>query len=342
MPKTVTPCRCGILPVPPAPVDYLTKARTVIDLEVAEITRLSDRIGQSFIDAVEILRTAVERGRKIIVCGVGKSGNIASKIAATLNSTGAPAVILHAQDALHGDLGVVSAGDVILTLSYSGETDEILNLLPHLKRQQCPLIAFTGGLHSSLAQAADLVLDTSVQREACPLNLAPTSSSTVMLVLGDALAMVLLEARGFQTNDFALLHPGGNLGRVLLTRVSDLMRTGPRLPLAGPAASVREAVRTMGRSRSGCVIVTHEDGTLAGIFTQGDFARAFENNPNLALEPVRQFMTPDPITIQANKLAAEVLNLLERHPVDELVVLDAERRPVGLVDSQDLSRHRIL
>ena len=332
-----------MLPSPPsAPVDYLAKARLVIDLEMAEIQRLSGRIGQSFVDAVDLLRATLARGQKIIICGVGKSGNIANKIAATLNSTGAPTVVLNAQDALHGDLGLVAPGDVILTLSYSGETDEILNLLPHLKRQQCQLIAFTGGLHSSLAQAADIVLDTAVQREACPLNLAPTSSSTVMLVLGDALAMVLLEARGFQPGDFAQLHPGGSLGRALLTKVSDIMRTGDRLPLVPPNATVRQAVSTMGRCRSGCVILTHPQGTLAGIFTQGDFARAFETNPNLAGEAVRQFMTPGPITIPSSKLAAELLNLLERHPVDEVVVLDPAGCPVGLVDTQDLSRNRIL
>ena len=323
-------------------MDYLLKARTVIDLEIAEVQRLSGRIGQAFIDAVELLRDTVAGGHKIIICGVGKSGNIANKIAATLNSTGAPAVVLNAQDALHGDLGLVSPGDVMLALSYSGETDEILNLLPHLKRQRCRLIALTGGLSSTLANTADLVLDVSVQREACPLNLAPTSSSTVMLVLGDALAMVLLEARGFQPDDFALLHPGGSLGRALLTLVSDIMRTGDRLPLVAPDATVREAIRTMGRCRAGCVILTNPDATLAGIFTQGDFARAFENNPNLAGEPVRQYMTPGPVTIQSNKLAAELLNLLERHPVDELVVLNAAHHPVGLVDTQDLSRHRIL
>ncbi len=323
-------------------MDYLSRARTVIDLEITEVQRLSGRMGQSFIDAVELLRCNLEGGRKIIICGVGKSGNIASKIAATFNSTGAPTVILNAQDALHGDLGLVSAGDVIIALSYSGETDEILSLLPHLKRLSCQLIAFTGWLQSSLAQAADILLDTSVQREACPLNLAPTSSSTVMLVLGDALAMVLLEARGFQTEDFALLHPGGSLGRALLTKVSDIMRTGERLPLVPPDASVQQAVRTMGRCRSGCVILTNPDGTLAGIFTQGDFARAFEANPNLAGESVGQFMTAGPITIQSTKLAAELLNLLERHPVDELVVLDSGQHPVGLVDTQDLSRHRIL
>ncbi len=323
-------------------MDYLAKARTVIDLEICEIQRLSSRIGQPFLDAVQLLRSTVEAGRKIILCGVGKSGNIAAKIAATLNSTGAPTVLLNAQDALHGDLGLVSPGDVVIALSYRGETDEILNLLPHLKRQQCPLIAFTGGPHSSLAAAADLVLDTSVQREACPLNLAPTSSSTVMLVLGDALAMVLLEARGFRPENFALLHPGGSLGRALLTKVSDIMRTGGGLPLVPPEATVREAVRTMRACRSGCVILTHPDGTLAGIFTQGDFVRAFENSPDLGSRQVREYMTPGPVTIESHKLAAELLNLLETHPVDEVVVLDPGHRPVGLVDTQDLSRHRIL
>lgn len=323
-------------------MDYLAKARTVIALEVAEVQRLAERIDGPFIQAVDLLRSVTGSGRKIVLCGVGKSGNIAAKIAATLNSTGAPSVLLNPQDALHGDLGLVAAEDAVIALSYSGETDEMLNILPHLKRQQCRLVAMTGNPQSTLAAAADVVLDVNVQREACPLNLAPTSSSTVMLVLGDALAMVLLEARGFQPEDFALLHPGGSLGRALLTLVSDIMRTGDRLPLVPPDATVREAIRTMGRCRSGCVILTNPDQTLAGIFTQGDFARAFGSNPDLAGEPVTRFMTPRPVTIPQDKLAAELLNLLEHHPVDELVVLNSDGHPVGLVDTQDLSRHRIL
>lgn len=323
-------------------MDCLARARTVIELELTEVRRLLERIGPPFEQAIERLRAAVDDGRKIIVCGVGKSGNIAAKLAATLTSTGAPAVVLHAQDALHGDLGLVNRGDVLIAMSYSGETDEILKLLPHFKRSGTPVIAITGGLRSTLAQNADVVLDASVRREACPLNLAPTSSSTVMLVLSDALAMVLLEARGFRPEDFARLHPGGSLGRALLTRVSDIMRTGDRLPLVPPDATIREAVRTMGRCRAGCVIITDAAGSLAGIFTQGDFARAFESNPNLASEPVIAFMTPRPVTIRSDRLAAELLSLLERHPVDELVVVDEAGGPVGLVDTQDLSRHRIL
>ena len=323
-------------------MDYLERARTVIDLEIAEIQRLRARIGESFRHAVDALRRTVDEGHKIIVCGVGKSGNIAHKIVATFNSTGAPAVVLNTQDALHGDLGLVNDGDVIIAMSASGETDEMLRLLPHLKRQQITLVAMTGGPESALARNADLVLDVNVEREACPLNLAPTSSSTVMLVLGDALAMVLLEARGFQSEDFARLHPGGSLGRALLTKVSDVMRTGERLPVVAAEATVMEAVRTMTRCRSGCVIIPDAAGKLAGIFTQGDFTRAYETQGDIAAVPVSRFMVRHPITIQDDRLAAEILNILQRHPVDEIVVLDATRTPVGIVDTQDLSRLRIL
>ncbi len=323
-------------------MDHLASARTVIDLEVAEILRLRDRIDGSFIRAVEAMRTAVDAGRKIVICGVGKSGNVAFKIAATLTSTGAPAVVLNTQDALHGDLGLVNDGDVILALSASGETEEILNLLPHLKRLQITLIAMTGGTASLLARNADIILDVNVEREACPMNLAPTSSSTVMLVLGDALAMVLLEARGFNAGDFARLHPGGSLGRALLTKVSDIMRSGDRLPLISLDSTVMDAVRTMTRCRSGCVIVTEAAGSMAGIFTQGDFTRAYESHPDIATAPVSRFMIRHPVTIQSDRLAAEILNILGRHPVDEIVVLDDARVPVGIVDTQDLSRFRIL
>jgi arabinose-5-phosphate isomerase len=323
-------------------MDYSARARTVIDLEIAEIQRLRQRIDESFTHAVEALRHCVDAGNKIIVCGVGKSGNVAQKIAATLTSTGAPSVVLNTQDALHGDLGLVNHGDVIIAMSASGETGEMLNLLPHIKRLPVTLIAMTGASESMLAKNADIVLDVNVEREACPLNLAPTSSSTVMLVLGDALAMVLLQARGFKPEDFARLHPGGSLGRALLTKVGDIMRRGDRLPLVPANATVMDAVRTMTRCRSGCVIVTAPDGALAGIFTQGDFTRAYETQPDIASVPVSRFMIRQPVTIQSDRLAAEILNVLERHPVDELVVLDEHRLPVGIVDTQDLSRLHLL
>jgi arabinose-5-phosphate isomerase len=318
------------------------KARRVIRLEIEELERLHGRIGDAFSQAVELLLACQARAGKIVVCGVGKSGNIGRKIAATLNSTGAPAVCLDVGDALHGDLGVVHAGDLALMLSQSGETAELLDLLPHMKRLGLPIIALTGGTASTLASHADCVLDTQVSQEACPLNLAPTSSTTVMLVLGDALAMVLLEARGFQAEDFARLHPGGSLGRALLTRVSDVMRTGSQLALVTPESSISSALRAMTAARSGAAIVTAPDGTLAGVFTHGDFVRAFQHSQDIAARSVADFMTRNPVTIQADRLAAEVLSTLEKTRIDDLVVLDEQHRPVGMIDTQDLTRLRLV
>ncbi|MBV6499195.1 MAG: Arabinose 5-phosphate isomerase KdsD [Prosthecobacter sp.] len=321
---------------------YPDQARRVIRLEIEELERLHGRIGLEFSTAIETLLKTLDSGRKIVVCGVGKSGNIGRKIAATLNSTGATTVCLDVGDALHGDLGVIDPGDLALLLSYSGETRELLDLLPHLKRLSMPTLAITGDTTSTLARHADCVLDVQVSQEACPLNLAPTSSTTVMLVLGDALAMVLLEARGFQAEDFARLHPGGSLGRALLTRVSDVMRSGDQLALVQPDSSVTLALEAMTRARSGAAVVVSPDGTLAGVFTHGDFVRAYQKNHSIAELPVSGFMTRNPISIQADKLAAEVLATLEKARIDDLVVLDADQRPVGLVDTQDLTRLRLV
>lgn len=323
-------------------MDYAAKARHVVDLEIAELRRLRDRIDGSFSAAIEMLAATLAAGRKIIVCGVGKSGTIGRKIAATLNSTGASSVVLNAQDALHGDLGMVGAGDCVLILSHSGETEEVLNLLPHLKTQGARLIALTGGANSTLAQHCDLVLDASIEREACPLNLAPTSSSTVQLVLGDALAMVLLEARGFEADQFARLHPGGSLGRALLTRVRDIMRKETQVATVRLQATVQMALTAMTQARSGACLVVGDDGGLAGIFTQGDFVRAFQKGGQIGHKLVRDFMSRQPIAIQQDKLAVEVLALLRDHRVDDLPVIDAEGRPVGMVDTQDLSRLRLI
>ena len=235
------------------PMDYLERARRVFETEITEVSSVAARLDDRFIQAVDLIKAAVERRNKVVVLGVGKSGHIGDKIAATLTSTGSTAVVLNSLNALHGDLGIVAEGDVVLALSQSGETQELLSILPAIVRFGLPVIAITGNIHSTLAKSAAVVLDVSVTQEACPLNLAPTSSTTAMLVLGDALAMVLLEARGFQKEDFAKFHPGGSLGRALLTKVSDIMRSGDRLPLVAPDATVQQAVRTMGRCRSGCV-----------------------------------------------------------------------------------------
>jgi arabinose-5-phosphate isomerase len=284
----------------------------------------------------------VERRGKIVVLGVGKSGHVGGKIAATLTSTGATAVVLDSLNALHGDLGVVSEGDVILTLSHSGETEELLRVLPALARFDVRKIAVTGNAASTLAKASDVVLDVSVSREACPHNLAPTSSTTCMLALGDALAMVLLEERGFTREDFARFHPGGSLGRSLLLKVRDIMRGGEQAAVVVEALPVVEVLRVLTAKRAGAALVTDTAGKLSGIFTHGDFARRFPSDPEIGSRPVSEVMTRGPVTIDADKLAAEVLVVLERHRIDDLVVTDAEGRPLGVVDSQDLSRLKLL
>jgi arabinose-5-phosphate isomerase len=320
-------------------MDHLSKARRVIGIEADELRRLADNLdGDAFSRAIETLKACVDQRGKIVVCGVGKSGHIGDKIAATLTSTGATAVVLNSLNALHGDLGLVSDGDVILTFSYGGETAELLNILPPLARFDVKLIAVTGRPDSTLGQAADIVLDVAVSQEACPLNLAPTSSTTAMLALGDALAMVLLEARGFQQDDFARFHPGGSLGRVLLTRVNQIMRKATQLAVAGPDATVLEVLKKMTQCRTGAAAIVDADGKLCGVFTHGDLARHYQAHADLGALPVGQFMTQNPITVRGDKLAAEALHVLKTHRIDDLIVVDEDNRPVGIIDSQDLSR----
>ena len=300
---------------------------------------MSDRLdGEALGRAVGIMLEALADRRKIVVCGVGKSGHIGDKIAATLTSTGSTSVVLNSLNALHGDLGLVADGDVVLALSYGGETAELLNILPPLARFDVKLIAMTGQPRSTLGQAADVCLDVSVAEEACPLHLAPTSSTTAMLALGDALAMVLLEARGFRQEDFARFHPGGTLGRALLYRVNQIMRKGPQLAICAPDDRVLDVLEKMTECRSGAAVITGPDGKLCGVFTHGDLARHYQSHPDLGSQPVRGFMTATPITIRGDKLAAEALHVLKSHRIDDLVVVDEENHPIGIIDSQDLSR----
>ena len=323
-------------------MDTLGRARRVLSVEISELERLAGRLDEHFTHAVKLLREAIERRGKIVVLGVGKSGHIGEKIAATLTSTGAPAVVLDSLNALHGDLGVISDGDVILTLSYSGETEELLRVLPALARFSVKKVSLTGNPSSTLAKASDVVLDVSVSQEACPHNLAPTSSTTVMLALGDALAMVLLEERGFTRDDFARFHPGGNLGRSLLLRVRDIMRGGEESAVVKTTDPVIEVLKVLTEKRAGAALVVDGKGLLAGIFTHGDFARRFPTDPTIGTRAVSEVMTANPVTIDADKLAAEVLVVLEQHRIDDLVVTDAGGKPLGVVDSQDLSRLKLL
>src|SRR5437764_12641162 len=277
-------------------MDYLEKARRVLDLEIRELQRLRERLGDDFSRAVALIKDAVDARGKVVVLGVGKSGHIGSKIASTLTSTGSPAVVLDSLNALHGDLGVVSDGDVILALSSSGETEELVRSLPAIARFQVKIIAMCGDSNSTLAKNAHLVLDVNVEQEACPLNLAPTSSTTAMLALGDALAMVLLEARGFAKEDFAKFHPGGKIGRSLLLRVHQIMRPRNALALVAPDAPIRSVLKTMTDVRAGAAVVADEEGQLLGIFTHGDFVRHFQSDNKIADRLVGDLMTLNPVT----------------------------------------------
>jgi arabinose-5-phosphate isomerase len=323
-------------------MDYLEKAKRVVELEIFELQRLRDRLGEPFSRAVELVKESVDGRGKVVVLGVGKSGHIGSKIASTLTSTGSPAVMLDSLNALHGDLGMVADGDVVIALSSSGETDELVRVLPAIARFQVKVIAICGDADSTLAKNADVFLDVNVEQEACPLNLAPTSSTTVMLALGDALAMVLLEARGFKKEDFAKFHPGGKIGRSLLMRVHQIMRPREAMTIVGADVSIREALKAMTSVRAGAAVVSDSDGKLAGIFTHGDFARHFQSDSKIGERLVSDLMTLNPVTVHQDKLAVEVLNLLRRHRIDDLVVVDDENKPVGIIDSQDLTRLKLL
>jgi arabinose-5-phosphate isomerase len=323
-------------------MDYIAKAALVLDLEISELQRLRQRLGDSFVRAVELIKGTVEARGKVIVLGVGKSGHIGEKIAATLTSTGSPAIVLNSLNALHGDLGMVADGDVVLALSYSGETEEMLRILPAIGRFQVSVIAMCGDAKSTLAQNCDVFLDVNVEQEACPLNLAPTSSTTVMLALGDALAMVLLEARGFQKEDFARFHPGGMVGRSLLLRVHQIMRPRSAFALVRENTKIRAVLEAMTAVRAGAAVVAGEDEQLLGIFTHGDFVRHFQTDSRVGERLVADLMTLNPVVVHQDKLAVEVLNLLERHRIDDLVVVDDRGVPVGIVDSQDLTKLKLL
>ena len=309
------------------------RAKEVLRIEADAIRRLIPRIGRSFEAAVNLLVGC--KGR-VIVTGMGKAGLIGQKLSATLSSTGTPSYSIHPAEATHGDMGRVARQDVLLALSNSGETEELTRLMPVIKRIGARLIALTGNLHSTLANHSDVALDVSVRKEACSLNLAPTSSTTAMLAMGDALAVVVAERKGFKERDFARLHPGGQLGRRLLLRVRDLMRTREANPVVRESARVKEVLLAITKARAGCASVVDSRGRLRGIFTDGDLRRHLESTENLVEQHVRDVMSRHPKTIGADRLAAEALRLLREHKIDELVVVDGKRKPVGLLDVQDL------
>jgi len=323
-------------------MSHLAKAREVFDIELAALKKVRAQLDNAFNRAVDVIVEALSRRGKMVVVGIGKSGNVGQKIAATLTSTGATSVVLNSVDALHGDLGIVSDGDVILALSYSGESEELLNLLPALKRFSVKIITLTGGAKSSLAQHSDVVINVKVPKEACPFNLAPTASTTATLVMGDALAMAVLQARGFRQKDYAKLHPSGAIGRAMLLRVGDIMRSGERNALANETLSVKEALLVMTRAKSGSLAVVNARGKLIGVFTDGDFRRHMSTDENLLSRPLQSVMTRNPICIRDNALAVEALKIFDERNIDDLIVVNARYEPVGLVDSQDLPKLKIM
>jgi arabinose-5-phosphate isomerase len=326
-----------------APQTLLQRARACLRLERAALTATSRRLGPEFVATAGAVAAAARAGRKLLFTGVGKNAPIAAKLAATFNSTGLPACGLDATQALHGDLGLATSGDVAFLLSNSGQSEEILRLVPLLKREGVRVVAFTGQPDSDLALAADLQLLYHAPREACPLRLAPTASTTAALALGDALAMVLLAERGFTREEFARFHPAGNLGRILLLRVRDIMRTGERFPVAPATVSTQDAILAMTRARSGSIaLVQPRTGRLAGIFTDGDFRRAALTGPDFLRQPVATFMTRQPKVIAPDALGAEALRRFEEDRIDDLIVVDRRGRPVGLVDSQDLPKLKLV
>jgi len=324
-------------------MDALARARNVLRIESEAISALIARLDHSFTDAVKLILNCTGR---VAVCGVGKSGQIARKIASTMASTGTPAFFVHAAEASHGDLGMITRGDVLLALSNSGESEELLTILPLVKRQGAALIAMTGEPNSTLARQSDIVLDARVEQEACPHNLAPTASTTAALALGDALAVALLDARGFSAEDFARSHPGGRLGRRLLTLVSDVMRTGKDVPSVAEGASFSDALLEMSNKRMGMTAVVDDERRVVGIYTDGDLRRSLGNDNARSLDlrtaRIADLMTRAPRTISQDRLAAAAVEMMERHKVNQILVVDEAGRLAGALNMHDLFHAKVI
>ena len=317
----------------------LATARDTLQIEIASLQALTQRLDQTFVQVVQAMLATAGR---VVVMGMGKSGHVGSKIAATLASTGTPAFFVHPAEASHGDLGMVTDKDIVLALSNSGESQEITGLLPAFKRQGVRVVAMTGRLDSTLAQHADWVLDSSVEREACPLNLAPTASTTVQLALGDALATALLDARGFRAEDFARSHPGGALGRKLLTHVRDVMRSGAELPTVRPEDDFFTLMRAISAKNLGAAVVVDADQQVLGIFTDGDLRRRLEAGTDLRGASAAQLRHPQPRTIAAQALATHAAQMMEQHGITSIPVVDGQQRLVGMVHIRDLMLAKVI
>ena len=323
-------------------MDFVERAREIIDIEIDGLQHVRSRLDGAFEQAVRLMLDRLHQGGKIVVTGVGKNLHIGQKIAATFTSTGTPSVTLHPSEAMHGDLGILAERDVLLALSYSGSTEELMSLLPIARRLGACVVSITGVPDSPLARHSDAVIPVTVEREACPFNMAPTASTTVTLAIGDALAMVMLEARGFNQDDYAKLHPGGAIGRALLTRVRDVMRVGNRTARVTGGSLVKDAVLAMTSSKSGAVAVVDAQDRLLGIFTDGDLRRHLSDTGQVTELVIDNVMTRNPITLHEDDLAVDILKIYEHHNIDDLVVLNSDGVVVGQVDIQDLPKFKIL
>ena len=321
------------------PDQALQLARETLDIEAQALMGLKSRLDSRFSQAVQMMLNV--KGR-VVVTGMGKSGHIGSKIAATLASTGTPAMFVHPGEASHGDLGMIKAVDIVLAISNSGESDELVSILPVLKRQGVPLIAMTGGMNSALAKHADVVLDSSVDKEACPLNLAPTASTTAQLALGDALAVALLDARGFKAEDFARSHPGGSLGRRLLTHVEDVMRKGDQVPHVLADASFTELMREMSQKGLGASAIVDEHLNILGVFTDGDLRRLIEKGVDLRALRAKEVMHVNPRTVLHDALAVEAAELMEQFQITSALVVNESGALCGALNSNDLMRAKVI
>ena len=317
----------------------ISRGRRVLQIEAEAVAALEHRLGADFAAACRLLLACTGR---IVVTGMGKSGHVGNKIAATLASTGSPAFFLHPAEAIHGDIGMITAGDVVLAISNSGETDELLTMLPVIKRLDVPLVGLTGNPNSTLARYATVTLDISVPAEACPLNLAPTASTTATLAMGDALAIAVLEARGFTEEDFARSHPGGALGRRLLLHVEDVMRKGDELPMIGPTTALSAGLLEMSRKGLGMTTVVDDSRRVLGIFTDGDLRRALDRQLDVHSTKMSELMTVAYKSVQPRMLAAEAVHLMETHRITSLPVIDEDRRLVGALNVHDLLRARVM
>ena len=323
-------------------MDIIGKAREVLRIEVEGIQAISNQLDERFEELAHIAYKCLQRHGKIILCGIGKSGQIAKKVASTLSSTGSRATFLHPVEAMHGDLGVIHKEDVVIALSYSGETDELLNMLPSVRRLGNHVSAITGNVDSSLGVFADLVVPSKISEEACPFNLAPTTTTTAMLALGDALAMVLMEMTDFKIKDYGSLHPSGAIGRSVTLKVADIMRTGDRLAVVSPDSLVQDAVMAMCQSKGGAVLVAGTDHKLLGIFTTGDLKRGISKDVNFLKQDVVGVMVKDPVTVLDSEMAVSILGILRKKNINAIPVVSIDKCVIGIVDIQDLPKFKVI